>query len=147
MSLQDLLFCNRFELFNRDYARYIRTLSVSICQKDCELHKDYANVRYSFACIDENTACVIRSISKTMVELSIQAIKNKKYELTATYFHPILSSILSNPKKRAILRWTNIESGASGNKRPDATLTEIERTGANWLSSLLQCQNSRNNGK
>ncbi|KAI9259749.1 hypothetical protein EDC94DRAFT_491301, partial [Helicostylum pulchrum] len=54
-----------------------------------------------------------------------QAIKNKKYELTATYFHPILSSILSNPKKRAILRWTNIESGASGNKRPDATLTEI----------------------
>ncbi len=42
-----------------------------------------------------------------------------------TYFHPILSCILSSPEKRVLLRWTNIESDASGDKRPDAALTKL----------------------
>ncbi|EPB89713.1 hypothetical protein HMPREF1544_03513 [Mucor circinelloides 1006PhL] len=79
--------------------------------------------------VDLHTACVIRGIAKAMCELSLQAIKNKQsvseYELTTTYFHPILSCILSSPDKRVLLRWANVESDASGKKRPDATLSKV----------------------
>lgn len=38
---------------------------------------------------------------------------------------PVLSRILSSPEKLVLLRWTIIESDASGNKRPDAILTKL----------------------
>ncbi|KAI9492002.1 hypothetical protein BDB00DRAFT_873840 [Zychaea mexicana] len=95
------------------------------------LDNDEANVQLLQLCghVDIHTACMIRGIAKAMGELSLQAIKNKQsiseYELTTTYFHPILSCILSSPEKRVLLRWTNIESDASGDKRPNATLTKL----------------------
>ncbi|KAI9025198.1 hypothetical protein CLU79DRAFT_855154 [Phycomyces nitens] len=96
-----------------------------------QLDNDEANVRLLQLCrhVDKHTACVIRGIAKAMGELPLQAIKNKQsigeYELTTTYFHPILSCILSSPEKRVLLQWTNIETDASGDKKPDATLTKL----------------------
>ncbi|GAA5804716.1 hypothetical protein HPULCUR_010219 [Helicostylum pulchrum] len=53
--------------------------------------------------LDEHASSVIRGIVKAMIELPLQAIKVKtsigEYKLTTTFFHPILSSILSNPDK------------------------------------------------
>ena len=98
-----------------------------------QLGNDEANVQLLQLCghVDKYTACVIRGIARAMGELPLQAIKNKQtsgeYELTTTYFHPILSCILSSPEKRVLLRWTNIESDASGDKRPDATLTKLNQ--------------------
>ncbi|KAG1136978.1 hypothetical protein G6F37_012560 [Rhizopus arrhizus] len=95
--------------------------------------KDEATALLSRLCIslDEHASSVIRGIVKAMTELPLQAIKDKtsigKYELTTTYFHPILSSILSNPDKQVLLRWTNIETDSSAKKRPDATITKLNQ--------------------
>ncbi|KAL0074606.1 hypothetical protein J3Q64DRAFT_1826371 [Phycomyces blakesleeanus] len=96
-----------------------------------QLYNDEASVKLLQLCkhVDKHAVCVIRGIAKAIGELPLQAIKNKQsiseYELTTTYFHPILACILSSPKKRVLLLWTNIESDASGDKRPDATLTNL----------------------
>ncbi|KAG1043106.1 hypothetical protein G6F43_011744 [Rhizopus delemar] len=96
-----------------------------------QLDNDEANVQLLQLCghVDKHTSCVICGIAYAMGELPLQAIKNKQsiseYELPTTYFHPILSCILSSPEKRVLLRWTNIESDSSGDKRPDATLTKL----------------------
>ncbi|KAI7903130.1 uncharacterized protein BX663DRAFT_551445 [Cokeromyces recurvatus] len=81
--------------------------------------KDEATTLLSQLCInlDEHASSVIRGIIKAMTEMPLQAIKDKtsigKYKFTTTYFHPILSSILSNPDKQTLLRWTNIETDSS----------------------------------
>lgn len=98
-----------------------------------QLDNDEANIQLLQLCghVDKRAACVIRGISKAMGNVSLKAVKNKqsisKYELTTTCFHPILSCILSSPEKRVLLRWANIKSDASGDKRPDATLTKLTR--------------------
>lgn len=105
-----------------------------------QLDNDEINVKLLQLCkhVDKHTACVIRGIVKAIGELPFQDIKNKQsiseYELTTTYFYPILSCILSSPEKRVLLRWTNIELDASGDKRPDATLTKLtqSRMGQAW---------------
>ncbi|CEG82134.1 hypothetical protein RMATCC62417_16251 [Rhizopus microsporus] len=85
--------------------------------------KDEAAALLSQLCInlDEHASSVIRGIVKAMTELPLQAINDKtsigEYELTTAYFHPLLSSILSNPDKQVLLRWTNIETDSSAKKK------------------------------
>ncbi|KAG1050945.1 hypothetical protein G6F43_006819 [Rhizopus delemar] len=64
-----------------------------------------------------------------MRKLPLIAIKNKKCisecELFTMYFDPILSSLLSDPDRKVLLRWSNVISAESGDRRPDATISKI----------------------
>ncbi|CEI97291.1 hypothetical protein RMCBS344292_11427 [Rhizopus microsporus] len=46
-------------------------------------------------------------------------------ELLITYFDPILANILANPEENVLLRWANVTCDATGDKRPDATISKL----------------------
>lgn len=43
------------------------------------------------------------------------------------YFDPILSSIISDPEKNTLLRWSNKKPEENKGMRPDATITKIQQ--------------------
>ena len=43
------------------------------------------------------------------------------------YFDPILSSLVSDPDRKVLLRWSNVISDESGDIRPDATISKIHQ--------------------
>ncbi|CEG63106.1 hypothetical protein RMATCC62417_00309 [Rhizopus microsporus] len=61
--------------------------------------------------------------------LPFTAIKDKttigEGELLITYFDPILANILANPEENVLLRWANVTCDATGDKRPDATISKL----------------------
>ncbi|KAI9261944.1 hypothetical protein EDC94DRAFT_635030 [Helicostylum pulchrum] len=74
---------------------------------------------------------LLRGIVAAMRKLPLLAIKTKnsigEYELFTMYFDPILSSLLSDPERNVLLRWSNITSEESGSLRPDATISKIHQ--------------------
>ncbi|KAG0778101.1 hypothetical protein G6F22_011435 [Rhizopus arrhizus] len=74
---------------------------------------------------------LLRGIMAVMRKLCLLAIKNKKCisecELFTMYFDPILFSLLSDPNRNVLLRWSNVTSDESGDTRPDATISKIHQ--------------------
>ena len=74
---------------------------------------------------------MVHGIIKALFELPLKAINDKttvgEYGLTTTYYHPVLSSILSNPDKKVLLRWPNTESDSSRKKKPDAIISKLNQ--------------------
>ncbi|SAL96971.1 hypothetical protein [Absidia glauca] len=81
--------------------------------------------------VDPLTRALLRGICVGMRKLPLVAIKAKESigecELFTLYFDPILSSLLSNPDKNVLLRWSNVTSAKSGDMRPDATISKIHQ--------------------
>ncbi|SAL96970.1 hypothetical protein [Absidia glauca] len=81
--------------------------------------------------VDPLTRSLLRGICVGMRKLPLVAIKDKESigecELFNMYFDPILSSLLSNPDKNVLLRWSNVISAESGDMRPDATISKIHQ--------------------
>ncbi|KAI8988509.1 hypothetical protein BDF20DRAFT_833353 [Mycotypha africana] len=48
-------------------------------------------------------------------------------ELLTTYFDPILANILANSDENVLLRWANVTCDATGDKRPDATISKLRK--------------------
>ncbi|KAG1182370.1 hypothetical protein G6F36_009237 [Rhizopus arrhizus] len=74
---------------------------------------------------------VIRGINNTLQKLPSNVIKDtnsfSENELFNTYFDPILSSIISDPEKNTLLRWSNKKPEENKDMRPDATVTKIHQ--------------------
>ncbi|KAI8967868.1 hypothetical protein BDF20DRAFT_828470 [Mycotypha africana] len=72
---------------------------------------------------------LVWGIKAGMRKLPLKPIKTRKSlgecELFTMYFDPILSAMFSNSDKNVLLRWSNVASDESGEKRPDATISEI----------------------
>ncbi|KAL0082398.1 hypothetical protein J3Q64DRAFT_1634345 [Phycomyces blakesleeanus] len=81
--------------------------------------------------LDPLQGSLLRGIAAAMRKLPLIAIKNKKCigecELFTMYFDPILSSLLSDPSRNVLLRWSNVTSDQSGDIRPDATISKIHQ--------------------
>ncbi|CEP17619.1 hypothetical protein [Parasitella parasitica] len=77
--------------------------------------------------LDIRQQSVARGI--TAAKLSFTAIKDKSTigegELLTTYFDPILANILANLDENVLLRWANVTCDATGDKRPDAAISEL----------------------
>ncbi|ORE10755.1 hypothetical protein BCV72DRAFT_311168 [Rhizopus microsporus var. microsporus] len=90
-----------------------------------QLDKGEANVQLLKPCrqINKHSARMILGVAKAMDELPLRDIKSKQsiseYELMTTYFHLILSCILSSPKQLFLLQWADIEADVSDGKRSD----------------------------
>ncbi|KAG1373854.1 hypothetical protein G6F61_009828 [Rhizopus arrhizus] len=74
---------------------------------------------------------MIRSINNALQKLPSNVIKNatsiSENELFNMYFDPILSSIISDPEKNTLLRWSNKKPEENKGMRPDATITKIQQ--------------------
>ncbi|RCI02396.1 hypothetical protein CU098_011624 [Rhizopus stolonifer] len=77
----------------------------------------------------EITAAYYISHKYSLKKLPFTAIKDKttigEGELLTTYFDPILANILANPNGNVLLRWTNVTCDATGDKRPDSTISKL----------------------
>lgn len=74
---------------------------------------------------------MIRDINNALQKLPSNVIKNatsiSENELFNTYFDPILSSIISDPEKNTLLRWSNKKPEENKDMRPDVTITKIQQ--------------------
>ncbi|ORE21986.1 hypothetical protein BCV71DRAFT_272345, partial [Rhizopus microsporus] len=65
----------------------------------------------------------------SLKKLPFTAIKDKtaigERELLTAYFDPILVNILVNLDENVLLRWANVTCDATGDKRPDATISKL----------------------
>ncbi|KAI8143301.1 hypothetical protein BJV82DRAFT_493199, partial [Fennellomyces sp. T-0311] len=50
-------------------------------------------------------------------------------ELFTIFFDPILSSLLSDPDKNVLLRWSNVTNNDSEEMRPDAIISKVVQRG------------------
>ena len=66
-----------------------------------------------------------------MRKLPLLPIKNKQSlgecELFTMYFDPLLSALFSDTDKNILLRWSNVTCDESADKRPDATISNIQQ--------------------